>query len=327
MNVHSTTIERIPLADADGRVDRAAWLALRAQDVTASDVGAVCGEGMYGSAAKVWAEKRGVLPPQEQTEAMKRGIWGEAAVFEALALEHPDWVLRRAKVYFRDPAARLGATPDGAAIVPDREGTVIVQCKVIAAPVFRNDWLHDERDDIQTGEATAPLAYQLQTLTEAMLSESSAGVLAVLVVDAFKWALRLFWIERHPEAEGSIRTRVAAFWRDYLDPGIQPPLDPSRDAELVKTLFPRDNGTEIDLSADNAIPGLLDERDTLKAIVKANETRLDEIDTDIKGKMGEATYARTADGRTISWKLQHRAEYVAKATSFRVLRVGKAKAS
>jgi len=313
-------VERSPITSRDQ------WLALRKRDVTASDVPAVCGEGMYGSAAKVWAEKRGMLSPQEMTEPMKRGLWGEAAVFEAIAWENPDWELRRAKVYLRDAAARLGATPDGAAIVPGRDGLVVVQCKIVAAPVFKKEWLANPDDDVEFGDAWVPLGYQLQTLTESMLADASCAVLAALVVDTFKWTLRTFWIERHAGAEAMIREKVGAFWANYLDPGIQPPIEPERDADLVKALFPVDDGTEIDLSADNMVPTLLDERDEIKTRLKADKDRCDTIETDIKGKLGEHTYGRLSDGRRISWKSQSRKAYEVAAASYRVLRVTNGKA-
>jgi len=290
-------------------------------DVTASDVPAVCGEGMYGSATRVWALKRGLIPVLEENDAMRRGRWGEAAVFEAIADENPDWEIRRAKVYLRDTEARLGATPDGAAIIPQRNGIIVVQCKVVAAPVFRRDWLDNSDDDAQFGAATVPLAYQLQTLTEAMLAEAAAAVLAVLVVDTFKWTLRLFDVERHAGAETMIRDKVGAFWRDYLDPGVQPPVDPARDEQLVKALYPQDDGSTIDLAGDPRLPELLDERDEIKARLKADKDRCDAIETDLKAKLGEATYGRISDGRIISWRLQHRKSYEVAATSYRVLRI------
>lgn len=309
------TVERIAITSRDQ------WLSLRAHDITASDVPAVCGEGMFGSAAKVWAEKRGMLSPQAMTEAMKRGLWGEAAVFEAIAWEHPDWELRRAKVYLRDADARLGATPDGAAIVPGRSGLVIVQCKVVAAPVFRAHWLNDPEDDIQFGEATVPLGYQLQTLTESMLADGSCAVVAALVVDAFKWTLREFWIERHAGAEGMIREKVGAFWANYLDPCVQPPIEPERDADLVKALFPQDDGTEIDLTSDNRAPQLVADLERARADKKDAETREKIAKTGINEKMGTARFARLADGRRISNATIDRKGFVVEPTTFRMIKI------
>lgn len=314
-------VERIPIQNRDQ------WLALRTRDITASDVPAVCGEGMFGSPAKVWAEKRGMIPPAEMNEAMKRGRWGEAAVVEALLDERPTWQLRRSKVYLRDPAARLGATPDCAAIIPEfGDGVVIVQAKVVARKVFELKWLADPDDDPHDlyAPASAPLGYQLQTLTESMLSEAVHGIIAALIVDEWRWTLRLFDVPRHPGAEAMIRDRVAGFWANYLDPGIQPPIDAARDSELVSLLYPQDQGTTVDLSGDNEIPGLVATRESLKAAIKNAEGLCKSADTSIKAKLGENTFGRLGDGRLISWKRQERSGFSVAPTAFRVLRILKA---
>jgi hypothetical protein len=316
-------IERIPISSRDQ------WLALRLHDITASDVPAVCGEGMFGSAGKVWALKKGLIPPTEETDAMRRGRWGEAAVVEALADEHSDWEIRRAKIYLRDPAARLGATPDCAAIDPARPGLGIIQCKVVSRNAFEAHWLEDENDDPHDIHAPAkpPLGYQLQTLTEAMLANADWADVAALVVDQWRWTLRLFPVARHVGAETMIRDRVAAFWRDYLDPSVLPPIDPARDEELVKKLYPRDDGTTIDLTGDNMAPGLVDQLAVVKETIKVAEKSKKQIETEIKGKLGAHTFGQLADGRIISWKLQQRAGFTVDPTEYRVLRVGKGRAA
>lgn len=313
------TIERIPI------VDRASWLELRTRDITASDVPAVCGEGVYGSAAQVWAEKRGLVPPKTMTDAMKRGIWGEPAVFEAIGWEYPEWEVRRAKVYLRDADARLGATPDGVAMLPGRSGITVVQCKVVARQVFCEHWLENPDDDPHDpmSPAAPPMGYHLQTLTESMLADAEAGVVAALIVDAWKWSLRIFDVPRHAPAEKMIRERVGEFWRRYLDPGIQPPVDSQRDESLVKALYPRDDGREIDLSGDNELPAIVDDLTRARADKKDAETRERSAKTCIADKMGAASYARMAGGRRISFKTQRRAAYMVSESEYRVLRIMK----
>jgi len=309
-------IERIAI---DPSKDRASWLALRQQDITASDVPAICGEGMFGSATKVWAEKLGKVGPQEMTEAMKRGLWGEAAVFEAIGWEFPDWEVRRAKVYLRDAAARLGATPDGAAIIPGLDGVTIIQTKVIARPVFNAYWLSDPEDE--NSQVVAPLGYQLQTLTEAMLADAARAMIVALVVDTFKWELKVVPLDRNAAAEAVIRERVASFCKNYLDTGVQPPIDPDRDEQIVKLLFPQDNGIEIDLSHDNEIPGFVDLLESARAAKKDASAQEDVAKTAIAGKMGEAAIARLSDGRRVSHKTQHRKAYSVAESDFRVMRI------
>lgn len=318
------SIQHIPIDP----MKREQWLALRANDVTASDVGAVCGEGLFGSAAHVYAEKKGLIGSRELTEAMKRGLWGEAAVFEALAWECPDWEIKRAKVYMRDPEQRLGATPDGAAIIPGRDGLAIVQAKVVSKSAFARHWLDDpEHDDPHNpyAPATVPLGYQLQVLTEAMLAEAASPIIAALVTDEWRWTLRVFDVPRNAEAEAAIRARVAHFWEHHLDPGIPPPVDPERDEELVRLLYPTDNGATIDLTSDNRMPVLVDNREHITCSIKQFKEDKDAIDTEIKAKLGSNTYGLLADGRTISWKMQHRSAFQMPEADYRVLKVLKAK--
>ena len=109
-------------------------------------------------------------------DALRRGRWGEAAVLEMLADERPTWKVRRAKVYLRDRAIRLGATPDAEAVDPEREGLGIVQTKIIAESVYEREWT----------DGAPPLGIQLQTLTEMMLAGAAWGAIAALVVERYR---------------------------------------------------------------------------------------------------------------------------------------------
>src|SRR5262245_31518745 len=108
------TIERVPITSTD------AWLAERQRWINASEIAIVCGEANYGSAAELYAEKKGLKPPLMDSAIFRRGRWGEAAVFQALSEERPEWQILRARVHVRDPERRLACTPDGFASVPDR---------------------------------------------------------------------------------------------------------------------------------------------------------------------------------------------------------------
>ena len=308
-------IERINITD------RATWLALRSQDITASDVAIVCGAGAYASMAELYAEKKGLRPPLIDSGVLKRGRWGEASVFEALLEENPKWEIRRAKIYLRDPELRLGATPDGFAIAPDREGVGIVQAKTISRYIFRHRWLHDSDDDVVTGDAEMPESYRLQTLTEAMLAEAQWACLAVLINSEYDWQFRLFDIPRDIEIEDRIKYNVLKFWNDYLDPSIMPPFDPQRDERLIKLLYPQDTGTTIDLSRDNRALQLAEDYVMKQAGRQRLDKEMETIRTELQGKIGDNTYGQLADGRRLSWKTQHRKGYTVGPSNPRVFRV------
>jgi predicted phage-related endonuclease len=294
-------------------------LAERRDYIGGTEVPIVLGEGSYGSAAELYAEKKGLRPPLIDSGVLRRGRWGEAAVFEALAEERPEWNVQRARVHVRDTEHRFACTPDGFATAPDRDGIGIVEGKVIARSRYRG-WL-DFPDDHISGPATPPTAYTLQTLTGMMLNDCSWGVLAVLINSEFDWTLRLFDVERNPAIEDRILDRVDAFWRDHLDANVMPPFEPQRDAELVRLLYPKDNGTEIDLTGDNRTLTLVDEWTETSAALKRLKDSEKAIKTELQGKLGEHTFGRLADGRRLSWKHQHRKAHTVAASDFRVLRL------
>jgi predicted phage-related endonuclease len=312
------TVERIAI------VDRESWLELRLTNINASEIGTVLGVGAFGSLAELYAVKKRLRPAIADTTLMRRGRWLEPAVFEALAEQRPEWELVRGAYYFVDHQHRLGATPDGFAIAPDRDGRGIIQAKVITRSVFKQRWLTDPEAPIADGDAAPPLHYVLQVLTEMMLSECRWGVLAVLVVSEFDASLRLFDIERDPRTWQLILDGVHKFYRDYFDPGIMPPFEPQTDAALIRALYPKDDGSIVDLTTNNQAPVLVEKlvelREAFRRIDKDNKNTKAEL----TALMGAHSYGKLADGRVIAWRQQHRKGYTVAATTFRALKVLKA---
>lgn len=298
------TIEKIKITD------RASWLALRRADLTASDIPAVAGADPYRSPLMVYAEKTGLVEPTADSNLMRRGRWLEAAVFEALLEEFPAWELRRAGVYLRDAALRMGATPDLVAIDRDRPGIGNIQCKVVARPRFDREW--------QDGRA--PLAYQLQTLAEGSLLDSGWNAVAALVIDTYRADLVVDFVDRHAAAEESIRNLVRGFWENVAR-GVRPAVDYSLDAKIVEAMhmdsYP---GIVADLSDDESLVLALSEREQLQSEIKTRRARIDEIETRLKARLGNAETAE-APGWAISWKTQEMPAERRPAQKFRVLRI------
>ena len=309
-------IERIPLND----VSRDEWLRMRRNFVSASEAATVCGEASYGSLAELYCEKRGLRPPQADSGVLRRGRWGELAAFAALADEYPDWSVQRASWHVRDTERRIAATPDGFAVRPDRDGPGNVQAKVVSRSIFRRRWLDDSDGDLD-GEASPPAQYVIQTTAERMLCECEWSVIACLINSEWDWSFRLFEVEHDPALEERIAAKAQEFFDLYLDPGIMPPFEPQRDAELIRHLYPRDDGSTIDLTGDNRAAVAAEELIETSAAVKRLTATEKALKTELAGKLGEHTYGRLAGGRCISSKMRHRKSYVAKASDFRVLRI------
>lgn len=233
----------------------------------------------------------------------------EQAVVAACKEHHPDWKIEQPGVYVIESESRLACTID--AIANDR---IVIECKTVAEPVFRSAWSDGP-----------PPYYQLQALAGAMLWNADSAVIATLVVSAFGAEYHEFPVERHPAAEQRILDGVKRFWSS-IEAGETPKADYAADAELLAKLYaPKDGTPPVDLSGDNYLPILLDERERLMADAKAANERLDAIKAELIDKLKGAP-AATIDGWTITHKMQSRRETVLKATTFPVLRVSRNKA-
>lgn len=297
-------IERIPVTD------RTDWLALRRSVVSASEVAAVFGVSPFLTPLDLYVAKVNGTEIDE-TALLQRGRWLEAAATAALDEERPGWKARPLGLFLRDVDRRLGATPDLVNVLGEP-----VEVKAPTPRTFDLEW-----------EDGPPLHYQLQALQQAMLLDAGRAWIAALVVDGWRADLHTFEVMRVAEAEDRIVTGVAEFWRriEERDP---PRAEYGYDSASLAALYPREvAGKTVDLTMDNLLPELLDEREDLKAQEKAAKGRIDEIDDEIKAKLGDAERALVADGRTITWKTQQRREVVLPAASFRVLRVGKREAA
>jgi predicted phage-related endonuclease len=299
------SIERVEITSRDQ------WLNLRKSDVTASVVAALFGAHPYTSALKLYLAHSGVEFDQADDRVLRRGRLMEPAVALAVSEERPDWKIEKCDSYYRDPELHLGATPDFF-IHGDPRGLGVLQTKTAAPHIFERDW---------EGGATVPFWIQLQVLTEAMLTKAAFGAVAVLRVDAFDLALALIEVPRHPAAEQRIKAAVVQFWDDIAT-RREPDADYNRDAELLKVIAPHEvAGTTVDLSGDNELPALLEQREEIMTGIKGFEARKDEIETMLKFKMRDAESVVGLPEWGISWKSQHRKEFVVPAKDVRTLRI------
>src|SRR5262245_25117570 len=100
--------------------NKAQWLEWRRQDVTASDIGAICGCNEYKTALAVWCEKSHgetflEWEMRQESDVMRAGRYLEDAVIAYMREAHPTWQIIKPQLYYRAPEIRLGATPDAIA--------------------------------------------------------------------------------------------------------------------------------------------------------------------------------------------------------------------
>lgn len=302
------TIERHPITD------RASWLALRHQDVTASVCGALLGVHEYQTPYELWALKSGLVEESvEETGAMRRGKLLEPVALQVIREERPTWGVSPNKFYLRDPEKRIGGTPDLFASCPER-GLGNIQVKTVEPMIFRQKWR-----DPETGGVELPLWIAVQAMVEARLAGAAWACVAAMVV-GHGIQLELIEVPIHEGVLARLDEAVVEFWRS-VEEKRPPSPDFARDGGTIERLLGHETGEEIDLSSDNLLPAILDEKERLAAERGAAEKRLKEIKAEILFKLGDASAARCADGRVITAKTVHRKAYEAKAASYRDVRV------
>jgi predicted phage-related endonuclease len=296
----SSMNEREPRREVREITSIGEWLDWRREDITASRISALFDLNPYLTRTDLAAIMRGSTSSGSRQcarrPAMRRGhVWSRPSP-AAIAEERPEWKLAKATTYHRLPDLRLGCTPDY--WVGD---SGLIQIKTISP----NQW--------EAWHGHPPVAYTIQTLTELLVTGRTWGVLAVMVCSP-SYPVHYFDVPRHAAAERKILDAVAEWWRAW-DEGEIAGAAPS--VEIAADL---DDGSYRDLSGDNELPVLLDERANLKATVSAADKRLKEIDYTIKNCLGPASTA-WLPGWDISFKAQERKEFTVAAATIRVLRV------
>jgi len=286
------------------------WLAMRRQDVTASTAGALLGLHPYVSAWSLWAEKTGLVPAEgEMNPAMERGLELEPIAIRRLEKLHPDWKVERPDSYYRDPVARLGATPDCLAIDPQL-GLGIVQIKSVEPSAFRDHWCED-------GEIRPPLWIAVQAIIEAHLTGALWAAVAALVI-GYGIELHVIDVPIHPGIIEKIKAETKAFW-EMVEAGREPPPDYGKDAALIEQLFAKPEAIEIDLRSDNELPEAVAQYQTLGAGIAALTDERKAYRAKILHKLGHADSALIATGR-ITAKSVKRRGYVVAESSYRTIK-------
>jgi predicted phage-related endonuclease len=292
--------------------DENEWLAWRGQDVTASVVAALFGlhpyETVFGLSARIAGLQ---LSEPRSSPVMSRGREFQEVVGRYLARAHPTWKIMPANVYLRDPDSRLGATPDFFCETdgsPPRRG--IIEAKTVASVAFRHRWVEG-----------VPTWISLQALTCAMLADVDFAIVAAMVIDPWHWPPEVheFPVPRHEAAERRIRESVAEFWAT-LERQEMPTPDYARDAALIAAMHPHAvSGKTVDLTGDNRMPELLEQRRLLKLGAAEHEKALKALDAEIKAKIGDAEIA-LVNGWRVTLKEISCPEKTVKAYSYRQIR-------
>ncbi|WP_292463562.1 YqaJ viral recombinase family protein [Mesorhizobium sp.] len=303
--------------------DRAAWLAARQQDVTASVAAAVLGAHPYTTPYGLWAEKTGRLDPDaEETEAMERGNLLEPVAVTMVRKRHPDWtvIYKDDRAYYRDTERRIGATPDAFVEIPGRPGRGNMQIKTASEAAFRDFW-----QDPDTGDIIPPTWIAVQAITEAKLTGCAYAMVAVVVV-TWRGNLRLHVVDvpLHEKLWIRLTAEVGRFWA-LVDSGGEPDVDWNRDGQVVLEVYQNSYLDRRDMSADHDLDVLVGKYKSLKEAEAQAKKQAEVLKPQIIYALGNSEAGYTA-GWEITARTQQREAYEVRSSTMRPLRIKPRKA-
>lgn len=251
-------------------MSRDEWLDARRAGIGGSDVGAIMGFNQYKSAYQVFLEKTGQYHEEVDNEAVYFGNALEDFVAQEFSKRTGKKVRRLNKMLVHPEHDFMLANLDRV-VVGER---AVLECKT-ASEYVKEAWEGEE----------IPASYLCQVHHYLAVTGFEKAYIAVLVGgNKFIWKE----IERDEEFIQILIDREKDFWENHVLKDIAPPIDGS-DAtnELIKKMYPQDDGTAIMLTKDDDV--LLDAIDSISSEIKALEEQKKEYENQLKLKLENAT--------------------------------------
>jgi len=288
------------------------WLEGRRRVIGASDTAGIFGVGYANqSPISVWDSK--VNPPREDEEENERLWIGSLmeptlrAIFER-KMQMPCNSVGGMTIWVHDQIPWLAATLDAATL----------HAEYGPCPVELKNVDNFQGKEWQNGQS--PLKFQCQVQQQLAVTGASHGFLLGLI-GGNKPEVRV--IERNDRYIETMIAKLAEFW-DYVERREMPPIDKfpvdnyAATNRFLSTLWPEDSGASVTLPPEADY--WAQQREDAKAAIKDAEKLVDEAEAKIKAALGDATVGLFPCGSVVTWKAQHRKEYVVRASSSRVLR-------
>jgi putative phage-type endonuclease len=269
--------------------DRAEWLAWRRTGIGASDIAPILGLSPWGTTWTVWADKIGLAPEQEPTEAMEFGTLVETLLCDWYETKFDATVNSRQQRTVHPAWSHHLATLDGVAWLPTE--VVLLECKSTS---------DDEWDEI-------PMHYQAQAQWQMHVTGLTDCVFVVLHMAFGRPKIRAYRLGRNDDDIALLIARVNAFWTNHVLTGNPPPIDGTeRTTDILRDAWwPTLDET---VEADPALVELVATIPALRAEADAATERHEAARNTIRQACGERTtliegYAD--DGRPLilaTWK-------------------------
>lgn len=267
------------------------WLEERRNSIGGSDAAGVIGLSPYSSPYSVWADKLGITPPKEDTEAMRLGRDLEEYVAKRFE-EATGKKVRRLNAILRNTDYPFAHADLDRVVVGEN---AILECKTTSTLNIK-----------QFKDTEFPDKYYCQCVHYLAVTGWQRVYLAVLV---FGKGFFVYTLERDEEEIAALMNAEGTFWREYVETKTPPPADGTRaTTDTIETIYKESTGDSIELFGRDAI---LDKLFELKSQKAETESAIAEIENTIKLDMEDAE-AATCGNYKVSWKNQTRSTFQAK---------------
>jgi len=281
------------------------WLIERKHGIGGSDAPIILGVSPFKGPLDLWAEKRNLTDPFEETEAMR---WGNR-LQEAIRMGYEEDTGRRVQeqgihTFVNKQFDYIRASVDG--LIP-------------AFDVGRHPMVWEAKSTAYISEHELeedfPVHWEVQVQHEMFALGLSNASLAVLVRgNKLKWKD----IERNDAFIEEMLKKEMDFWESVQN-GTPPEADAREStARTLSRLYPKDTGHRLSLPSEAASCDWK-RQEAIEAIKDAEKQKLD-AENHIKQMMGDATFGNLPGGIEYSWKWGQRKGYEVKETEFRTLR-------
>lgn len=288
----------------DNGRDRLRWLDKRRSGLGASDASAILGLNPFKSAMEVYAEKSGLYGTDNDDVApSEQARWGK--IFESHLLD--DFRENTGRPVVRDGRLlRSRRHPWQLCTLDARQRRPGVHSLgLLEAKSTRFEW-QELPDDVN-----AQVQHQFSVTGWTWGN--------VIVLDLMRRNTRVVDVEPDRDFIGEMVERESKFWNDLVD-GIPPKPDASESAaQALKRIYRKPIEGKV-IKLDAKYLDVTDDFELVKEEIGDRIKRRRALENEIKAAIGDAEAGVLPNGVMYTHKLQNRAEFVTKASSFRQLR-------
>lgn len=236
--------------------DEAHWHAMRAVDLTSTDVAALFGISPYKTRFELWHEKKsGEVVRIKDNDRMKWGRRLESAVAYGIA-EDKEWTVGPMKDYGRIASERLGSSFDfqGFERSPVQQPHFILEIKTVDGLAFQRGWI------IEDDYVEAPAHIELQVQHQMLVSGMRRAYIGCLI-----GGNRIEVLER--EADDQVHAGIIVAARDFwssISEGREPaPVMPDDAGAIIRMNQHAEPGKLLDARGNPLIAELISQYDYL----------------------------------------------------------------